>query len=257
MLYTMRAALGIAAVLVLATAGLGQSSPRSFDVASVRPSGRIAGPDANNVISYSAAGFSAHNATIKRLVAEAWRTQISLVQCPGWMDRSEFDVEARIPEGATREQMTLMLRTLLTERFKLIEHSEPRQMRVYQLTIAKGGPKIRPIGSGEETAAGAGLHFRGDMRRFADLLGVQFSIPATQNPNLPSRAAGPPVPVIDKTGLDGTYDFTVDLHPELGNDAFTAWQRVLEDQLGLHLENGKDEVEVIVVDDAARLPTEN
>lgn len=257
MLYAMRTLPGIAAVVFLATVSLSQPARYSFDVASVRPSGRMAGPDENNLIGYSPVGFSGHNVTIKRLVAEAWRTQISLVQCPAWMDRSEFDVEARAPEGSTREQMTLMLRTLLTERFKLAEHSELRQMRVYQLTTAKDGPKIQPINADEPAASGAGLHFHGDMRRFADLLGVQFSIPATGNPNVPSRAAGPPVPVMDKTGLEGIYDFTVDIHPELGNDAFAAWQRVLEEQLGLHVENGKAEVEVIVIDHAVKLPTEN
>lgn len=257
MLNVMHRLLGIAVVVFSAGLGLAQPAPQSFDVASVRPSGRIAGPDANNVIRYSAGRFSAHNATIKRLVAEAWRTQISLVQCPAWMAASEFDVEARAPEGATREQIAWMLRALLTDRFKLTEHSERRRMRIYQLTTAKGGLKVQPINAPEPAASGAGMHFHGDMRRFADLLGIQFSIPATQNPNVPSRAAGPPVPVIDKTGLDGTYDFTVEIRPELGSDAFTAWQRVLEDQLGLRIESSKDEVEVIVIDDATKFPTEN
>jgi uncharacterized protein (TIGR03435 family) len=150
-----------------------------------------------------------------------------------------------------------MLRTLLAERFKLTLHTEVRQMRLYELTASKGGLKIQPALPGEATTGGRGFHFRGDMHRFADLLGLQFSIPATDNPNAPVRASGPPVPVIDRTGLKGEYEFSADVHPELGADAFTAWQRVLEDQLGLHIESRKGDVEVVVIDNALKAPTEN
>jgi uncharacterized protein (TIGR03435 family) len=84
-----------------------------------------------------------------------------------------------------------------------------------------------------------------------------LSIPAAVNPNEPVKAGGPPIPVLDKTGLPGIYDFSVDMHPELGTDGFTLWQRALEDQLGLRLENRKGNVEVLVVDSASKIPTEN
>jgi uncharacterized protein (TIGR03435 family) len=77
------------------------------------------------------------------------------------------------------------------------------------------------------------------------------------NPSVPAKAGGPAIPVIDKTGLEGTYDFTVDIHPELGTDAFTAWQRALPDQLGLQIESRKADVEIVVVDDALKIPTED
>jgi uncharacterized protein (TIGR03435 family) len=65
------------------------------------------------------------------------------------------------------------------------------------------------------------------------------------------------MPVLDKTGLPGIFDFSVDMHPELGTDMFTSWQRALEDQLGLRIESRKENVAVLVVDEAARIPTEN
>jgi uncharacterized protein (TIGR03435 family) len=55
----------------------------------------------------------------------------------------------------------------------------------------------------------------------------------------------------------GFFDFSVDIHPELGTDMFTSWQRALEDQLGLRIESRKENVAVLVVDEAARIPTEN
>jgi uncharacterized protein (TIGR03435 family) len=95
------------------------------------------------------------------------------------------------------------------------------------------------------------------MREFAGLLAVQFSIPPPQDPTQPARAGGPPPLVIDRTGLSGIYDFNVAMQPELNTESFTAWQRVLEAQLGLRLESKKTGVTVVVVDDALKMPTEN
>jgi len=93
--------------------------------------------------------------------------------------------------------------------------------------------------------------------RFAGLLAVQFSIPAAERPNVPARAGGSPIPVLDKTGLQGTYEFSVDLGPELGTDMLTAWKRALREQLGLKIESEKGEVAVVVVDDVTKIPSEN
>jgi uncharacterized protein (TIGR03435 family) len=95
------------------------------------------------------------------------------------------------------------------------------------------------------------------LRQFADLLAVQLSIPASDNPAEPARASASPISVLDRTGLPGIFDFSVDIHPELGTDMFTSWQRTLEDQLGLRIESRKGNVAVLVVTEAARTPTEN
>jgi uncharacterized protein (TIGR03435 family) len=243
----------------LNTLGFGQAASKTlaFDVASVRPSQRAVGPDYNNQITYSPTGIRARNATLKRLVAEAYRLQVNQVFGPDWLDRNEYDIEAKSDVAGSREQMAAMLQSLLAQRFNLTKHSEPREMRVYGLVIDKTGPKIHPVNEGETARAGAGLHFHGDLRQFADLLAVQLSIPALNNPSEPARASGPPIPVLDETGLPGIYDFSVDIRPELGTDMFTMWQRTLQDQLGLRLENRKENVTVVVVDEAAKIPTEN
>jgi uncharacterized protein (TIGR03435 family) len=229
----------------------------SFEVASVRPSQHEVGPDYNNQITYSADSFTGRNVTLKRLIAEAWHCQLDQVQGPAWIDHNEYDITARVPEGTTNEQIHFMLRSLLADRFHLKEHSETRQMRVYELTTGKNGPKIHPIQQGSAAPAGPGFRFHGDMRQLADLLAIQFTMPAPSRPDAPVRAGGPPIPVLDKTGLKGTYEFNVDARPELGTDIFTAWKRTLEDQLGLKIESRKGDVAVVVVDDAAKIPTGN
>jgi uncharacterized protein (TIGR03435 family) len=245
---------GLIAASVLAR----PQSPRpSFEVASVRPSQHQAGPDYNNQITYSATEFTGRNLTLRRLVAEAWHCQRNQVLGPGWLDREEYDVTARLPEGATSQQIPLMLQTLLADRFHLKAHTENRPMRVYELTVAPGGPRIHPNEPGKAPAPASGLHFRGDMHEFADLLSVQISMPAPTSPDVPVVAGGPMIPVIDKTGLDGTYEFSVDLRPEIGTDGFTFWKRVLDDQLGLKIDAARANVAFVVVDDAAKIPTEN
>ena len=259
MLKAMRALSILISFAVCSSVAGGQAptTAPAFDVASVKPSQHLVGPDYNNQISYSPTGIIARNVTVKRLMAEAYQLQLNQVLGPSWLGKNEYDIEARSAEAGTREQHALMLRSLVAERFKLTQHSEMREMRVYELVIGKSGPKIRPSSDGENPTARAGFHFHGDLRQFADLLGVQLSIPAPVNPAEPVRASASPILVLDKTELPGIFDFSVDIHPELGTDMFATWQRALEDQLGLRIEGGKGNVTVLVVDQAERIPTEN
>ena len=111
--------------------GQAPTATPSFDVASVRPSQHSVGPDYNNQLTYTPTGFTARNVTLKRLIAEAYHLQLNQVFGPSWLDQSEYDIDARAGGGATREQMAPMLRTLVAERFKLTQHTEMREMRVY------------------------------------------------------------------------------------------------------------------------------
>jgi uncharacterized protein (TIGR03435 family) len=244
---------------VSASAAFGQPSTTApkFDVASVRQSQQTVGPDYNNQLTYGPTGITARNATIKRLVAEAYHLQMDQVLGPNWLDQHEYDIDAKTTAVGTKEQLALMLRSLVAERFQLKQHSQMREMRVYELVVDKSGAKIRPINGGEPVTAAAGFHFHGDLRQFADLLAVQLSIPASDSPTAPSRASASRIPVVDKTGMPGTFDFSVDVHPELGTDMFASWKRALHDQLGLKIESRQENVDVLVVDQALKIPTEN
>jgi len=103
-----------------------------------------------------------------------------------------------------------MLRTLVAERFKLTQHTEMREMRVYELVVAKSGSKFNRLMRTNRKDASR-ISFPRDMRQFADLLSVQLSIPSADNPNEPARASTSPTPVLDKTGLPGIFDFSVDI----------------------------------------------
>lgn len=244
-------------LLTIAVLAYSQSPQSSFEVASVRPSQQQSGPDYNNQITYSAAGFTGRNVTLRRLIADAWHCGRNQVLGPPWLDRNEYDIAARLPDGVTSEQIPLLLRNLLSERFHLKVHNETRPMRVYELTVAPGGPRIHPIQPGDAPVAESGFHFKGDMRQFADYLAAQISIPVPTSPGEPAIASSQPQPVLDNTGLQGTYEFNVNVTPELGTDGFTAWKRILEEQFGLRIKSNKAEVPFVIVDDAARIPVAN
>jgi uncharacterized protein (TIGR03435 family) len=242
--------------ILISLVALGQASP-SFEVASAKASQRLVGPDYNNRLAYSPTGITARNATLQRLLAEAYHLQLNQVFGPNWIKQNEYDIEARAGAGVAREQVALMLRALLVERFSLKQHQEARDTRVYELVVDSAGPKIRPVQAGEATTSGSGFHFHGPLHDFADLLAVQLTIPATNDPSQPVTAGGPPILVLDKTGLSGIYDFSADIRPELGTDMFTQWQRTLREQLGLRIISRKASVEVMVVDSAEKTPAQN
>lgn len=248
----------LCALFGAATLAQCQPPQPAFDVVSVRSSGRTVGPDYNNQVSWTQQAFTARNVTLRRLIADAWNLQLDQVIGPVWLDHNEYDIEARFADGATDGQRAQMLQSLLIDRFNLKQHTETRSMRIYVLTVGKDGPKIHPATKTDADAEShPGFHFHGEMRQFADLLAVQFSIPAVQDPTTPARAGGPATPVLDKTGLNGVYDFSVNIHPEPGTDMFTSWQRVLPEQLGLKIESRKADVEVKIIDEAAKIPSPN
>jgi uncharacterized protein (TIGR03435 family) len=259
MLKTMRSLPSLLCVAASTSMVIGQPSATApaFDVASVKPSQHIVGPDYNNQLAYTPTGITARNVTIKRLVAEAYQLQMDQVLGANWLDQNEYDIEAKTPVPASKEQIALMLRSLIAERFHMQQHTEMREMRVYELVVDKSGSKIHPIDGAKPATAAAGFHFHGDLRQFADLLAVQLSIPATNDPGAPVRASTSRIPVVDKTGMAGIFDFSVDIHPELGTDMFASWQRALHDQLGLKIESRKGKVAVLIVDQALKNPTEN
>jgi hypothetical protein len=162
-------------LIVLSVSGsmaFGQASQvaPAFDVASVKPSQHKVGPDYNNQIRYSPTEFTARNVTLKRLLAEACHLQMNQVSGPGWLSQNEYDIEARAAGMSTREQMAPMLRNLIAERFNLKQHSEMREMRVYELVVGPSGAKIHPMNEGEPVKVGGEFHFHGDLREFADCL---------------------------------------------------------------------------------------
>jgi uncharacterized protein (TIGR03435 family) len=239
---------------LLASAALAQP----FEVASVKPSARAVGKDYRGAVVFGSERVSARNVSLKGLIVEAYHVQPFQVSGgPGWLDLDEFDIDARAGATTTKDQLRSMLQALLADRFHLTIHRNSKEMRVYALSVDKGGPKLRPA-TGELRPTTSPQNFHGDMRQFANLISIGLSIPTVDDPTRPAIASGSPVPVVDKTGLEGNFDISVNLRPDdAGGDGFARWQQALRDELGLKLESTHAPVELLVVDSAERMPTAN
>ena len=252
-----RTAAVIVSAFLVARGASGQSAPNplAFEVASVKSSKAIVGHDGN--IKTGPGRFVASNATLLRLIFEAYQIPYAQIAGgPAWLKISEFDIDAKAESSVGLEQLRLMLRALLADRFKLSVRAESAERRVYALVVGKDGPRL----NGAKEEAGSRLwRFHGRLSEFANVLAIQLTIPmlSNQDPSVPSRASGAPVPVIDKTGIDGVYDIALDINTDRGGDAFAVWQRALQEQLGLKLEAQKAAVEVLVIDHVERIPTGN
>ncbi len=234
-----------------AASAFGQSP--SFEIASIKGCKTPAGQDGN--ITSEPERFTARNATLKRLIFEAYQVPYAQITGgPSWMDIAEYDIDAKAEKPENTAQIRLMLRRLLAERFRLVVRSEMHEARVYALVVGKGGPRL---GGAEAKEAPGRFRFHGDMAHFAGMLAIQLTIPLLEDPTVPSHARGAPIPVIDKTGIEGSYDLSVEIRPEAGGDSFTIWQNALQEQLGLKLESRKAPIETLIVEHADKVPTEN
>jgi bla regulator protein blaR1 len=179
---------------------------------------------------------------------------------PDWLRQDiQYEIQAKIEDSLfaamqkmtpaqQREQVDLMQQSLLADRFKLKVHFETREMPVYALVVAKGGPKLTPAKDGEPTRLGMLNNEQG-----AEM--VATSVTLDQLVHAPFFKPGGRE-VVDQTGLKGAYDFTLKsgseqisaIQPEQeGRDEpslFTA----IQEQLGLKLVPSKAQVEVIVID---------
>ncbi len=116
-----------------------------FEVASVKPS--VPGPGAN-AICRGGPGFGdpallTCQANLKRIILRAFGLRPFQLAAPDWTDNQLFELRAAVPAGATKEQVEVMLQNLLTERFHLAFHREPREVTRYELLVAEGGPKLK------------------------------------------------------------------------------------------------------------------
>jgi uncharacterized protein (TIGR03435 family) len=242
----------LALVCLALSAAWAQDIP-SFAVASVKPSARTVGPDYNNRFAFEPGAIAARNATLRRLIAEAYGLQLRQVVGPAWLDQNEYDLDAKAGRPAGPAQLRAMLPALLAERFGLKQHRETRKLKVYELVVDKGGPKIQPV---ESNGATDWPRFHGELNRFADLLAVQLAIATPSDPTRPGLATATPLPVLDRTNLPGVYEFDVDVRPD-GSDMLTLWQRKLKEKLGLRLDSATADVPVLVVDEASKVPAAN
>ena len=244
----------------------------AFEVSTVKPNKTgSSGSD-----SYFRDGrFTASNVTLKNLLQyRAYRIPASRIfGGPKWIDSEGFDIEAKT-DGAVadwlrtlaRDQLRVqtqgMFQQLLADRFKLAVHWETRDLPVYAMVVAKKGPTLHPS---KEPDGGFGTSVNNGQFTAHNITAAQLADALTQEL---SRELGRVV--IDKTGIQGRYDFSLKWLPDTGTalmgdgtagpalpansgaSIFTA----IQEQLGLKLKSAKAPVQVLVVDHA-EMPSEN
>ena len=210
--------------------------------------------------------FSIHNMTLHFCIEWAYDVRPLQITGPAWLNEVRFDINAKTADNnADDDQLRLMVRAMLADRFGLKVHHEQKEQQVFALTVAKGGPKFHATGTKDasrftESATDGATGFSEDKTgAMADH--VTMGDVANKVSELVSRI------VIDKTGLTGRYDFRLDLTPFMTADtdskdgAKPDMMSILfagfNDQLGLKLEAGKESVDLLVVDAVNKTPTEN
>jgi uncharacterized protein (TIGR03435 family) len=83
------------------------------------------------------------NVSLRDLIRQAYDVKDYQVIGPDWMTGARFDVQAKYPPDTPRETRNLMMQALLAERFGLKIHKESKEVQVYNLVVAKGGPKLK------------------------------------------------------------------------------------------------------------------
>ena len=222
--------------------------------------------------------WSTENWNLSNLVTYAYGIERYQYSGPSWMDEARFDVQAKVPSGATKEDLKLMVQDLLKERFGLQFHREKKEMPVFELTVAKGGPKLKesveeapkdsaapPAPSGPLKLAADGYPDLGKNFTMAWMNGrARWQDPKGTMAGFASMLAGQlSRPVFDATGLKGTYQMSLFWAAESrGPNADEAEPGptiyvAIQEQLGLKLEQKQGTVEMLIVDKAEKVPTEN
>jgi len=245
----------ILAVVCAAGILVAQTAPNEdlrFEVASLKPS--IPDPQGGGIIRPKPAnnGYTATNMTLRTYLMIAYTvrdTQIS--GGPSWFGEDRYDLDAKAEKPGTIDELHIMLRNLLADRCHLKIHMETKEQSGYALVIDKGGPHL-----------------------------TEHDPPSTDHPPIapgggPGKAAATNVnmnylalflsrildrPVVDKTGLNGYYDFRLEFVPERAAGAETiegpSLFEALKLQLGLRLDATKAPSEHIVIDSVEK-PTGN
>jgi uncharacterized protein (TIGR03435 family) len=292
-------------MLKLVTAALAVLLPlaaiaQEFEVVSVKPSGPYGpgtrfgvsggpGTDSPGTITWS-------SVSLAQLLTTAYAVRPDQIANREILGSSAFDIIAKLPSGATKEQIPAMLRKALEERFHLATHFESRDGAVYLMSVAKSGSKLkttdenaRPPESRTMGALqvdkdlfpvvtpgeGATLNFRGSVHLTAR------AVTTSKLADLLSPDAGRPV--VDKTGLTGLYDVRLSFVPVQGTpggmpppppppgggmggppsvslgqtDGPLGISLALQQELGLRLDTGKAPVKFVVIDHVDKEPVPN
>jgi len=280
---------------------LGQAQQNlAFEVASMKPSPTPApgarvfyGPPRGGPGTSDPGRITWAAASLMSILMAAYDVQGFQINAPDWAPATRYDIVANLPAGTTKAQVASMWQTLLRDRVGLAVHRESKEFRVYELTVAKSGPKMKQTdlpATAEPFDFGSGSPKMGpngalEMNGMGSVVMVmptatgataRLAAKGFTMPELAARLGGwTSHPIIDQTGLAGRFDFVLEFTPDMsrfpgeprgpresapgegasdpGSDAAAA----VEKQLGLKLTEAKAMLDVIVVDRAEKTPAEN
>jgi uncharacterized protein (TIGR03435 family) len=130
-----------------------QASPKlTFEVASIKPAQPMTMGRMMIGMNADAGMLRYTNVSLKDCIRHAYQVKEFQIEGPDWLDSTRFDIMAKLPEGASKDQIPEMLQAMLIDRFKLAVHRDTKEHAIYALVAGKGGPKLKPA----ETAAGNG-----------------------------------------------------------------------------------------------------
>jgi uncharacterized protein (TIGR03435 family) len=241
-------------LLAAATVGTNAQTPPTFDVATIRPHTPEPHERSHIWSSSNDGSFRTMNVPLKAIIQYAFDIPESrIIDAPAWTSSQPFDIEAKsddalnqrlhdLPSDQAKPIKLAMIQSLLADRFGLKTHREQRDLPLYNLVVAKAGPKLTP-------AKSDGLTINHWNNRFS-AQGITLPMLAQEL----ARDAGRVI--IDQTNITGRFDIDLRWQPDdappmrlNGNEVslpslFTA----LQEQLGLRLEAAKGPVEVLVID---------
>jgi len=226
----------------------------SFEVASIKPaaSSRQGGEGSNRArIEYTPDSLTMRNVALTDCIQWAYRVEYYQFPQLRSLDSTGYDILAKGAGPVPVRELRLMLQQLLADRFKLTLHHETKEMPVYELTIAKGGPRLPDPRPPDDRHGVENLpRIRDGSFVFEDNSMTEFAAKLSQ-------LYGIDRPVIDKTGITGYFDIVfkgaaaAQRQPD-GPSLYT----LIQEQLGLKLVGAKAPMDVIVVDHAEK-PSEN
>jgi uncharacterized protein (TIGR03435 family) len=259
-----RASVAIASVTLLAQTPASPSAQTppataAFDVVSIK---RSAAGGQESMVAHPGGQLTATSLPLRFLIRATYQVQDDQIQGgPEWISTERFDVMAKAEANTPLPQLVPMLKALLRDRFKLVVHSEQRELPMFALVALPGNGRRGP---GLRDTACAALDIdlnRPQQQRCANISQGRGRLTLRGMPLsqlLPFLAPVVNRTVVDRTALDGRYDIDLTWTPELSSTAAEAVSifTALQEQLGLKLESTKGPVDVLVIDHVER-PTEN
>jgi uncharacterized protein (TIGR03435 family) len=221
--------------------------PMAFEVASIKPAA-MASHDgegsSRSMIECSADGILMHNIDLGEMIE--WSYSLDHSQVQGLPSHGErYDVRARTNNAVSVSMLRKMVQELLSSRFSLRAHQEEKLTPVYDLVIARGGVRLT-ASKGDALPQGS---LKENLPRVVDGSFVFRNVSLAEFARQLSELRGIEFPVIDRTGIQGTYDITLQsaAREVLESDGSTL-PALIREQLGLKLVSAKEPFRVLVVD---------